>query len=53
MEKKIIFFDVDGTLVSDTGGIEHVPESAKRAIALTRAKEIGRASCRERVSSPV
>ena len=38
MEKKIIFFDVDGTLVSDTGGIEHVPESAKRAIALTRAK---------------
>mgnify|MGYP000255479684 FL=1 len=36
--KKIIFFDVDGTLVSDTGGIEHVPESAKRAIALTRAK---------------
>ena len=30
MEKKIIFFDVDGTFVSDTGGIEHVPESAKR-----------------------
>ena len=31
MEKKDYIFDVDGTLVSDTGGIEHVPESAKKS----------------------
>ena len=38
-------------------GIEHVGESTAKALALVadgiRAFEIGRASCRERVSSPV
>lgn len=38
MEKKIIFFDVDGTLVTDNNGIEEIPESTKKAIAMTRAK---------------
>lgn len=38
MDKKIIFFDIDGTLVAGVDGIEYVPESTKKAIALTRAK---------------
>lgn len=38
MERKIIFFDVDGTLVAGVDGVEYVPESTKQAIALTRAK---------------
>ena len=38
MEKKIIFFDVDGTLVPDEPGFEKVLESTKEAITKTRAK---------------
>ena len=38
MEKKIIFFDVDGTLVAGVDGVEYVHEKTKKAIALTRAK---------------
>ena len=38
MEKKIIFFDVDGTLVPDEPGFEKVLESTKEAVAKTRAK---------------
>jgi HAD superfamily hydrolase (TIGR01484 family) len=35
-DKKIIFFDIDGTLVSHAGGRTHVPESAEEAVAALR-----------------
>lgn len=38
MEKKIIFFDVDGTLVPDEPGFDQVLASTKEAVAKTRAK---------------
>ncbi|WP_249030262.1 Cof-type HAD-IIB family hydrolase [Tannockella kyphosi] len=38
MEKKIIFFDIDGTLVYEENGIERIREKTKEAIALTRKK---------------
>lgn len=38
MEKKIIFFDVDGTLVPSTNGQEYIPESTIKAIQQTRSK---------------
>ena len=36
MNRKALFFDVDGTLFSETRRM--VPESAKRALRLTREK---------------
>lgn len=32
MEKKVVFFDVDGTLVDYVSGMKYVPDSTKRAI---------------------
>lgn len=37
MEKKIIFFDIDGTLVYEQNGLELVREKTKEAITCTRA----------------
>ena len=36
MKKKIIFIDIDGTLVTSILGKQHIPESAKRSIQETR-----------------
>lgn len=38
MKKKIIFFDVDGTLIPDEPGFDDVLESTKIAVAKTREK---------------
>lgn len=38
MSKKIIFLDIDGTLVTSILGKQHIPESAKRSIQETRKK---------------
>lgn len=40
MSKKIIFFDVDGTLVDVRPAREYVPESTIKAVRETRKKEI-------------
>lgn len=38
MSKKIIFIDIDGTLVTSILGKQYIPESAKRSIQETRKK---------------
>lgn len=38
MDKKIIFFDIDGTLVYSEQGVEKIREKTKEAIQKTRAK---------------
>ena len=38
MSKKIIFFDVDGTLVDVRPAREYIPESTIKAVRETRAK---------------
>ena len=59
MSRKLIFLDIDGTLTQ--AGSNTPPESAMKAVRMAQAKghlvflctgrnkEIGRASCRERV----
>ena len=39
MNKKIIFFDVDGTLVDVRPAREYVPESTIKAVRETRKRE--------------
>ena len=46
MKQKILFLDLDGTLLNDR---KEITAGNRRAIREALDREIGRASCRERV----